>query len=428
MSILPAEVEFTDLEREFMENEPPGLFPQNQDSYWGQLRKVTSDALQEVADLLAAYYLNQSVDTVNADDMTEWETQFGIAAGTRTLEQRRSFVKSRLTAGPFTRARRKAIIESFVVATFGVPITFVPGGIPFDAGGIPFFGEASTLAGTYRVYEDIQGFTYAVWIKNTTVPDIAGLTRELARITPSGIVFAIDNAHADVLDYFKLVRNSQPVGYWRLGTINDSAAPAHNLTAAGGVVAGSSAAPGLLNANVAGGEGATVFDGVDDAFSITDAASGGALDFSGQKAYTLEAWVLPNVLDAGLRRIVAKGNGVDEYNLLGNSVTGFRFERWVGGAVLSCAYLPAVPNALHHVVGVYTGLQLKLYVDGVLRQTVADARSAIDNASDFAIGRQPGGAGTFWKGTIDEVTVYNLALDDLTILDHYNTGRDIATY
>ena len=192
MSVLPPETALTDLERSFFESEPPGLFPQNQDSYWGQLRRVISDKLQEVADLFATYYLNQSAKTVNEDDMTEWEQMLGIpAASGRTLEQRRAFVLSRLIYGPFTRTRRAGVVELFIRATFGTTATLTPDGIPIPPEGIPLYAEAIDLTGTYNIIENVEAFSYEVRIRNDILLDQQGLQRELERITPAGITFTI---------------------------------------------------------------------------------------------------------------------------------------------------------------------------------------------------------------------------------------------
>jgi hypothetical protein len=192
MSTLPPEAPLTDLERDFFENEPPGLFPQNQDSYWGQVRRVLSDKLQEIADMFAVYYLNQSANTVNEDDATEWEEMLGIpAASGRTLDQRRAFWLSRLTYGAFTRTRRNKIIEFFITATFGQPVVFTPDGVPIPAGGISLFGETVGLSGTYNVIEDIPNFSYEVRIRDDIDLDFAGLERELWRITPAHLSLTI---------------------------------------------------------------------------------------------------------------------------------------------------------------------------------------------------------------------------------------------
>lgn len=424
MSPLPAEVPLTDLERAFFESEPPGLFPQNQDSYWGQLRKVLSDKSQEVADLLTAYYLNMSALTVNLDDMTEWEQMLNIPAMSgRTLDQRRSFVLSRLNYGAFTRAKRKAIIESFVVTTFGTPITFVPEGISFSAGGMPFFGESSILAGTYRVYEDIRAFAYAVWIKSTTTPDIPGLTRELARITPAGISFTIDNAHADVLDYFRLVRNSQPVGYWRMDSVNDQSGYANNLTANGGATLGNLASPGLLHTNVAGGNSATDLDGVDDYFTAAHGVVQDVADY-----FSVEAWVR---VDAGstIRSIIGKGTGATGWYVGLDSTNHVTLYRRSDSASLAKSTTALVAGTTYHVVVTKNGDDKHVYINGVdnTNLTGATVQAMAAQTNQVYIGAAEGGP-SVWNGVLDEVALYNCVLDPATVLDHYNTGRDIATY
>lgn len=427
---LPPEGMISDIEAQIISEQPQRLYPTNQNSNFGAIRGVIAAELSDAVQLLDELY-NELFIPTSVGYLSRWEGQAGLprAVAGFSDDHRRTLLLSRRARGPFTRKRVRDTVTKFIEDTFGTGVDFGAGGIPLVGAGVPLFSGISSIIGTFRVYEDVQAFAYSVWIQSTVTPDIAGLTRELTWLTPSGIAFTIDNTHADVLDYFRLVRNAQPIGYWRLGNANDSSGYAMNLTAAGGITVGGIASPGLLAANVAGANGATNFDGTDDALSITDVATNGLLDFSGQQPYSLEAWVTPNVLDASFRRIICKGNGTDEYNLLGNSGVGFKFERWVGGALLAPAYLPAAPNALHHIVGVYDGFQLMLYVDGVLRQTVADTRSAIDTTFDFAVGRQPGGgAGSFWKGSIDEAAVYNYALSPDVILDHYNTGRDVATY
>jgi hypothetical protein len=143
----------TDLERSFYENEPPGLFPQNQDSYWGQLRKVLSDKLQEIADKLATFYLNQSAKTVDANDISEWETMLGIpVAGTgASLAARRTFVVARLERGPFTKTRVKSMVEFFIASTMGTSLSLTADGLSLDAAGLSLLDELTSLAGLYSI-------------------------------------------------------------------------------------------------------------------------------------------------------------------------------------------------------------------------------------------------------------------------------------
>lgn len=190
--ILPSETTYGDIEHDLIENEPPGLFPMGQYSLWGQMRKLFADALQVLADQLTQWYLNLDPSTVDLDDIPEWEEMLGIPSdATKDLTHRRAFIMSRFQRGPFTRTRRRLIVESFIIATFGQAIEFDPTGVPFVTGGIPFYSGSDSLVGTYNIVEDIPNFAYDVRILNTITVDEPGLTRELRRITPAGITFTI---------------------------------------------------------------------------------------------------------------------------------------------------------------------------------------------------------------------------------------------
>lgn len=153
---IPLEGAYSDIERNWIDNEPPGLFPEDQNSYWGQVRKVFSDYLQTQADLLTTWWNNLDPRAVGLDDIPEWEYELGIpfAAAGRTLAQRRQFVLSRYQQGAFTRTRRKNIVEAFIVATFGDSIIFDAFGVAFTVGGIPFGSGSFSLPGTYTIREN----------------------------------------------------------------------------------------------------------------------------------------------------------------------------------------------------------------------------------------------------------------------------------
>lgn len=192
MPTIPAETTYSDTELNWIGNEPANVFPGDQSSFWGQARKVFADYLQEnVFDRLDQWYRDLNPATCSVEELHNWEILLGIPVDeTKATTLRRAFIQSRLQRGPFTRARRDALIEFFIVATFGPAIEFSPSGVPFTADGIPFYSGEYDLTGTYRVVEDIPNFSYDVRILNTITPD-AGLERELARITPAGIAFTI---------------------------------------------------------------------------------------------------------------------------------------------------------------------------------------------------------------------------------------------
>jgi hypothetical protein len=184
---------YTDVEREFIENEPPGLFPQDQSSVWGQVRSVYAAQLQTLADLLTKWYGNLDPRTVSDDDLSEWEYMLDLPSGNTALSPalRRAAIQSRFKRGPFTRTRRNEIIESFIIPTFGDATLLTGAGVPLTTSGVTLYSGVSSIAGTYLVVEDIPHFAYTVYVLSAVSVDTVGLTRELKRITPSGISFTI---------------------------------------------------------------------------------------------------------------------------------------------------------------------------------------------------------------------------------------------
>lgn len=190
---LPEEVAFTDAEYAFMEEEPPGLFPQNQDSNFGWIaRKVFTDVIQSMIDLQIHLY-NERFPETSYEYLDEWEKMMGLPTSPSgvSLRQRRSDVLVRLDRGPFTNKKRRDIVEKYIFATFGAPILLLPEGVPLVAAGTPIYGEQSTnITDLYRIAQDVPGYYYVVEILSSITP-AAGMERELRRITPAGIDFSI---------------------------------------------------------------------------------------------------------------------------------------------------------------------------------------------------------------------------------------------
>jgi hypothetical protein len=189
---LPAE-NISEAEIIFMDDEPPGLFPQNQDSNFGfVVRKIFSDKIQNLIDQKQILYSEKFVDT-SSIYLDEHEREVGLppAPVGYTINQRRLFIKTRLARGPFTRSRRNAIIESYIFATFGTPFDLRPTGHPLSIGGEALHGLPADVSTIYRVVEDTLHFSYTVRISNAHSVDDAGLTRDLYQITPAGISFTI---------------------------------------------------------------------------------------------------------------------------------------------------------------------------------------------------------------------------------------------
>lgn len=413
----PAEVQFTEAEFNFMEESPPGLFPDNQNSNFGYIiRKLFSDKMQQAINQIEGLYTERFVSNSTLY-LKQWEVDYDlpIAPVGKTITQRRSMVLSRIQIGPFSRDRVKGAIEAYISATFGTPISLTPEGVAMAAGGVALFGEVAPMGTLYRVYENIRNFTYEVWIKNTVLPDTVGLSRELLRITPGGIQFTVDDTKANILSYYRAIRNKQPVWYGRFaGNANDSSEYGNHGTLNG--VPAAVASPGLLVATGNDDTAAYDFDGVDDYISVPDSI---LLDVG--DTFSLEAWVNADSF-VGSRRIMAKG--ADAF-LLYVTDAGLVTLAKYGGAIEAQSTISLVTGTTYHIVVTHSPLVTKIFINGVDSTGAITKQVFQSNSSALAIGSNPGG-GSHWDGRIDEPAVYNHLLSAVQALENYNTGRNIA--
>jgi hypothetical protein len=193
VSAIEAAVEETsDLERLFIAESPPNLWPESQSSYFGAFRKSVLLPLEECIETQEELYRERFPDT-SEGYLTRWERDLGlpIASPDLTIDERRSEIITRLKKGPFTRERRIEIVESFIRPTFGIPTDFSPDGIPLTPAGVTMFSAVGDVDSFYTIVENIAGYSYTVSISNGVDPDIPALTRVLRRATPAGITFTI---------------------------------------------------------------------------------------------------------------------------------------------------------------------------------------------------------------------------------------------
>lgn len=193
---LPPEQPFTDAELAFLDESPPGLFPENQDSNFGFIiRKIFSDHVQDVINQTDTIYNEHFVDTSD-QFLPEWELQVGLPQNPPglTIQQRRNLILNKLRVGPWTRARRDAIVASFVAATLGDAAQLTPQGLALDASGIPLYSGLTSLTNAYTITENISGFSYTITVAQGITLDTVALTRELNRVQPAGLSFTVVTA------------------------------------------------------------------------------------------------------------------------------------------------------------------------------------------------------------------------------------------
>lgn len=189
---IPPEGLYTEAEKHFIESSPDGLWPDNQDSVFGQVRKCFTDILQEQIDEITI--LNEEIfvpTSLNYLSLREEEYGLTVAPSGASDATRRARILGRVRHGLFTRTRVRQVIEDFITATFGEAVSFTTGGVSLSAAGVQLFSGVNSLTGTYNIVENIPNFSYAVYIRSDIGIDLNALTRELTRITPAHISFTI---------------------------------------------------------------------------------------------------------------------------------------------------------------------------------------------------------------------------------------------
>jgi Concanavalin A-like lectin/glucanases superfamily len=424
---LPVEIAPTDAELEFMELSPFGLFPENQDSNFGLfIRKLWCDRITEIASQQTTMFNEKFPDT-SMQFLDEHERQYGlpIAPSTLTLQQRRGLVLSRIRVGPFTRTRLRDTVENFITATFGGAIQLTPAGVPMDAAGVPLYADLTALTSSYHIYEYPQNSSYIIQILSSITPDIVGLTRELTRITPAHLTFTIDNSVTNVRNYAYGVRAFDPVAEWTMATLTDATGLGSNLTAAGGATIGNYASPGLLASGINGVSAGTDLDGTDDAFLI-NAPSARMGWLTGPQTWM--AWIRPDTLPTSSNhRMIFSSQSIAEYMSIYNpsGTTNFFGSMVINGAQRTIAgATPLVAATTYFVAMTYDGINIRLYVNGVLDGTSGNFEGSVTPPGASYIGRYSSPT-YYFDGKIQEVALINQALsaDDLLTLN--NIGRNL---
>ncbi|HYG73398.1 MAG TPA: LamG-like jellyroll fold domain-containing protein [Planctomycetota bacterium] len=160
------------------------------------------------------------------------------------------------------------------------------------------------------------------------------------------------------------------------------------------------------------------FDGVDD---YVECANNPSLNPVGQ--LSLSAWVNADTATSS-KVIVSKANGsVLQYTLVrfGNGSLRFNIGTTSGIAGLSSVTALAA-NRWYHVAATYDGSTIRLFIDGVLNASVAKSGAMSDCGRGVRIGAGTGTESMFFKGSLDDLRIYNQALSAAEISALANAG------
>jgi hypothetical protein len=160
------------------------------------------------------------------------------------------------------------------------------------------------------------------------------------------------------------------------------------------------------------------FDGVK---SYADCGAGPSLDLT--QTVTLEAWIKPTGSPSGEPLIF--GKYYDSYGITHYGANGAWFYISGGGNNLNNTMLL---NAWNHVVGTFDGKLMTLYLNRVQVGRKESKFPTIAHGKDFLMGiLVPDANATdpsysklaHWRGELDDVRVYNRALSETEVLQHY---------
>jgi hypothetical protein len=225
--------------------------------------------------------------------------------------------------------------------------------------------------------------------------------------------------------YRALVLCDQPAAYWRFG---ERGPPSAFDQVDGGPVG--TYDPGGKGGIQYGAPGAIAGD-PDTAIHVngtTMVTAGTALAFPGTAAFSLEAWVKPDVVDTNYRAIVSSVAWVNGQFRVGYALwshtTGVGAERYSGtAAVQKAVYQTALPtNAYTHVVATYDGGTLSVYENGTLTVALLMQLSVDIMQAPLQIGNETAVPFPPWVGNLDEVAVYAHALSAAQVTEHYRVG------
>ena len=156
------------------------------------------------------------------------------------------------------------------------------------------------------------------------------------------------------------------------------------------------------------------FDGVDDLIVIDD-----DFDFWAQDPFTVELWVrIGETNSPGF--LLNRHDGTLGYSLVAHSdPAAVTFERSQPNKFTK-AETPVVIGEWMHIVGRFDGDRVRVYRNGILIGADATLDESSESSAPLLIGSVstvPGGG--WFAGEIDEVAVYDRALDESRIHAHY---------
>jgi hypothetical protein len=292
--------------------------------------------------------------------------------------------------------------------TAGAAVTIT--GTATDAGGGVVAGvEVSTDGG--RTWHKAAGTTS--W-SYTWIPDSAGPATILSRATDDSLNTERPSAGVPVTVSFQATSTTGLVAAYNFNqgngsTLTDVSGSGHN-----GTIANGTWTTGLFG-------GALSFNGNNTTVTIPNSAS---LQLT--TGMTLEAWVYPTANSLASPVIVKQESGGLDYGLYASDGTTLHAVAAThnstaptsgADSLLGNAVLPL--NTWSHLAATYDGSTLRFYINGTLATSQTFNYSLLTGTGALVLGGDS--AGNNYQGLMDEVRIYNRALNQGEIRSDMNT-------
>lgn len=201
------------------------------------------------------------------------------------------------------------------------------------------------------------------------------------------------------------------IGKWQFNTGSGSVAY-DNAGNNDGTISGATWCSGRI-------ENALEFDGNNDYVQVPEDPI-----FDIQDSITFMAWVKPKKFKTA--KIAEKGDW-DGYGIYLDKWKGWKASvKFEDNSSQSLKWGEGRPSLYqwYHIAMTYDNIQLKLYVNGELKDSEDVSGNLKNNSRDIDFGSD-GGAQKFFKGIIDEIYLYDRALSITEIEDYYNSTKPI---
>ncbi|MBU3896763.1 MAG: LamG domain-containing protein, partial [Nanoarchaeota archaeon] len=228
--------------------------------------------------------------------------------------------------------------------------------------------------------------------------------------------FTIRDIRGDIPAFYNYINDSLYdnssglVGYWKMdynGDLYDHSGNSNDGTVIGATYTSSGKFGGAYD-----------FDGTNaDYISVPDSSS-----LKGMSELTISLWAYKDISGIGHILIEKNGTGAD-YQIYSHTDNKIRFAINADWANAGWSSQALDSGKWYHIVGVYDGTNVRVYVNNIVGTSVAKTGTVGISAATVRIGCRESDCLYKFNGTIDEPKIFNRALSATEITRLYNSGK-----